>query len=53
MASSEKNTAQMASRVMSLAMLGPTTSLDTTPMVSLLVLKSLSDMPPNSLFKPS
>ena len=53
MASSEKSTAQMAWRVMSLAMLGPTVSLETTPTLSLEVLKSSLLMPPNSDLRPS
>ena len=53
MASSEKSTAQIAWRVMSLAMLGPTVSLDTTPTLSLEVLKSSLLMLPSSLLRPS
>ena len=49
---SEKKTAQAASRAMSLAMLGPTTSLLTTPIFSLLTLKSVADIPPSSLWRP-
>ena len=38
---------------MSLAMLGPTVSLETTPTLSLDMLKSFLLIEPSSLFKPS